>query len=259
MPDLRDLTNKTKEFACLHGADLVKVAPAEVLNKKAPPGHRPKDYLSNAKSVVVLAIRLFDAALDGLPELRPLYTENFHFTSEEINFCANKVARFLVNQGFPSQPIFYSEFERLFAKRPEKFDAVDVKSPAFNDEMSFKHAAVEAGIGKFGLNRLLLTPEYGPRVRLLMVLTAADMIYDQKIEEELCDPEKCGYRCVDICPPHSLKKQWTLEWGDQMDKLSCANYMFVNLKPLRCGLCVSSCPVGQESRGGKPLWWKSRN
>lgn len=253
---IEELTIQTREFALHHGADLVKAAPASVLNDKAPSGHRPRDFLPQARSVIVIAMRMFDAALDGLPALRPLYTENFRYTSEELNICANKIARFLVRKGFPSQPIFYSEFERLYAKKPEKFDGLDVKSPVFFDEMSFKHAAVEAGMGRFGLNRLLLTPEYGARVRLLMILTEAKVTYDDKIKEELCNPEECGYKCVDACPPHALKKEWAVEMGDRLDKISCANYMFVELAPLRCGLCVSSCPVGQESRGGKALWWK---
>ena len=176
MPEsIEELTIQTKEFARHHGAEFVKVASASVLNDKAPTGHRPRDFLPHAKSVIVIAIRMFDAALDSLPALRPLYTENFHYTSEELNIGANKIARFLVSKGFPSLPIFYSEFERLYAKKPEKFEELDVKSPVFFGEMSFKHAAVAAGMGTFGLNRLLLTPEYGPRVRLLMILTAAKL------------------------------------------------------------------------------------
>ncbi|HIJ57464.1 MAG TPA: hypothetical protein HPQ03_15270 [Deltaproteobacteria bacterium] len=256
METIEELTIQTEEFARHHGADLVKVASASILNDKAPTGHQPQDFLPQAQSVIIIAIRMFDAALDGLPALRPIYTENFYYTSMELNICVNKIARFLVNKGYPSQPIFYSEFERLFAKRPEKFEDLDVKSPIFFDEMSFKHAAVEAGMGRFGLNRLLLTPEYGPRVRLLMILTAAELKNGEKIKEELCNPEACGYRCVDACPPHALKKAWAVEMGDQLDKISCSNYMFVELAPLRCGLCISSCPVGQESRGGKALWWR---
>lgn len=255
METIEELTIQTGEFARHHGADLVKVASASILNDKAPAGHRPQDYLPQARSVIMIAIRMFDSALNGLPELRPLYNENFYFTSMELNICANKTARFLVNKGYPSQPIFYSIFENLYAERPKKFDELDAKTPIFFDEMSFKHAAVEAGMGRFGLNRLLLTPEYGPRVRLLMILTEAELKYGEKIEEELCNPEACDYRCVRICPPQALEKAWTVEMGDQLDKISCSNYMFVELAPLRCGLCISSCPVGQESRGGEALWW----
>lgn len=255
MDSIENLTIQTEEFARYHGADLVKVASARILNENAPEGHRPKDYLSQARSVIIIAIRMFDSALNGLPQLRPLYNENFYFTSMELNICANKTARFLVNKGYPSQPIFYSVFENLYAERPKKFDELDAKTPIFFDEMSFKHAAFEAGMGRFGLNRLLLTPEYGPRVRLLMILTEAELQYGEKIEEELCNPEACGYRCIEACPSQALKKTWKVEMGDQLDKISCSNYMFVELAPLRCGLCISSCPVGQESRGGDALWW----
>jgi epoxyqueuosine reductase len=244
------LTLETKEFARHHGADLVKIASASVLNNKAPVGHRPQDYLPDAKSVVVIAMRMFDPALDGLPDKRPLYTENFHFTSEELNICANKIGRFLLKEGFQSQPIFYT---RLYVKPSEREEEPDLNSPSLFDEMSFKHAAVESGMGKFGLNRLLLTPEYGPRVRLLMVLTSAELLTDKKIERELCIPEECGYRCVTACPPHALKRNWSVEMGDQLDKIACHKYMFIDIAPFRCGLCVSTCPIGQESRGGEAI------
>ena len=40
---------------------------------------------------------------------------------------------------------------------------------------SHRHAAVLAGLGEFGLNNLLLTPQYGPRVRLDSVITTAEL------------------------------------------------------------------------------------
>ena len=227
--DTGTLTAKVKEFVFEQGADLVGIAPVERFTR-APEGHRPEDYLPGARSVVVIAIRLLDSIMDALPESRPRYTEHFFVTNTELNICANKTARFLVRQGFPSAPIYYSGGE------------VRVPSPApFFDEMSFRHAAVEAGLGRLGKNQLLITPQFGPRVRLILVLTQAELHPDEKIEEELCHTEKCGYRCLVNCPAEALKKDGTI------DKPVCSKYMFETLNYLRCGMCVASCPIPPNS------------
>ena len=222
--DSRELTAKLKEFIFEQGADLVGIAPIERF-AQAPEGHRPDDYLIAARSVVVIAFRLFDSIMDALPQSRPRYTEHFFTTNMELNICANKTAHFLVEQGFDSAPIYYSGAEyRIPHDTP------------FFDEMSFKHAAVEAGLGRMGRNQLLITPQFGPRIRLIIVLTQAELQPDEKIEKELCNIESCGYRCLVNCPVEALKKDGT------MDKRACATYMFETLNPLRCGMCIVSCP-----------------
>src|SRR5687767_1465116 len=45
--------------------------------------------------------------------------------------------------------------------------------------LSLPHAAVEAGLGTLGLNLQLLTPEYGPRVILAVVLCSVDVACDK--------------------------------------------------------------------------------
>ena len=40
---------------------------------------------------------------------------------------------------------------------------------------SHRHAAFLAGLGNFGVNNMLLTPEYGPRVRFGSVFTSAEL------------------------------------------------------------------------------------
>lgn len=220
-----NLTDMTKTFIINQGADLVGIAPIERF-AQAPDKHRPTDFLLGAKSVIVIGIRLLDSIINGLPESRGRYTEHFFATNDELNICANKTARFLVGQGFSSTPIFYTGFETRIPHEEPYFD-----------EMSFRHAAVEAGLGRIGKNQLLITPQFGPRVRLIMVLTEAKLHSDEKIAEELCVPEKCGYRCLKRCPAKALKKDGTI------DKIACGKYMFETLNPLRCGMCVASCPI----------------
>ena len=71
-------------------------------------------------------------------------------------------------------------------------------------DVSLRHAAVEAGLGEIGLNRLLLTKRFGPRIRLGVVLTTAPLKPDQRFAEKVCDD--CG-DCVRACPAEAITKE----------------------------------------------------
>src|SRR5439155_1058430 len=120
---------------------------------------------------------------------------------EEIEL---KLVYFLEDAGFPSITIPPVHFD------PRQYDPKgDTRGP-----LSLTHAAVEAGLGTLGLNLMLLTPEYGPRIMLGAVLTSADLEPDRPIAEALCLGEPCG-RCLLACPADAIG-QWTL------DKERCA-------------------------------------
>jgi epoxyqueuosine reductase QueG len=120
---------------------------------------------------------------------------------EEIEL---KLVYFLEDAGFPSITVPPVHFD------PRHYDPKgDTRGP-----LSLAHAAVEAGLGTLGLNLMLLTPEYGPRVMLGAVLTSAELEPDRPLGEALCQGEACG-RCLLACPADAIG-QWTL------DKERCA-------------------------------------
>jgi reductive dehalogenase len=66
--------------------------------------------------------------------------------------------------------------------------------------------AIDAGLGELGRLGLLITPKYGPRVRLAKVITDMPLIPDQPISfgvVEFC--EKCML-CAEDCPSNSIAK-----------------------------------------------------
>lgn len=81
--------------------------------------------------------------------------------------------------------------------------------------MSHRHMAAEAGLGTFGLEANLLTPEYGPRMYFSALFTTVDLEPDGPMEEQLCIGETCG-RCLMACPSDAVQ-QFTL------DKIRCAS------------------------------------
>jgi epoxyqueuosine reductase QueG len=65
--------------------------------------------------------------------------------------------------------------------------------------VSFRHAALNSGMGVFGRNTLVITPEWGAMVRFGVLATTLDL----ESTPPLCDfhPCKdCHYPCVENCP-----------------------------------------------------------
>jgi len=76
--------------------------------------------------------------------------------------------------------------------------------PCGNDTALSIPLAIDAGLGELGRNGLLITPEFGPRVRLSKVFTDLSLVPDEPIEfgvVEFC--EKCE-TCARYCPSQAI-------------------------------------------------------
>ena len=187
-----ELTLEVKALARAQGAHLVGIAPVERF-EGAPEGHHPADLLRGAKSVVVFAHRFFQGVLECdrfgrtselIPkeELWEVQQTVFRFMYDTANMrlqqVGTQIAAFLEEQGHAALPLPAGGFK------------VGAGRYAF---FSHRHAAVLAGLGEFGLNNLLLTPDYGPRVRLDSVITKAELEPDPLYEgPPICPGEECG-------------------------------------------------------------------
>lgn len=77
-------------------------------------------------------------------------------------------------------------------------------APAGQGPLAARVAAVQAGMGTFGLNNMVLTPEFGPRVHFAALLTDADLPAGMPLATDLClGLEACG-RCAAICPQQAI-------------------------------------------------------
>jgi len=108
---------------------------------------------------------------------------------------------------------------------------------------SHRHAAYCAGLGNFGVNNMLLTPEYGPRVRFTSILTTAELPADPVLGETLCT--RC-MRCMTVCPVKAIPEG---DYPQELtDKKACAarseELFRRSLSP--CGCCIKVCPVGKD-------------
>ena len=232
---MKKITEDVKEYLLGLGVDVVGVASVEDM-ANAPEGHRPTDFLTGAKSVLIWAVKLIDAVVDRMPDSRREFTAN-NFEAETINQeITFRTARFLEKLGYNSYPISYyrREYAQLALYDPLKLFG----------SISCKHAAEAAGLGKIGMHSLLITPGFGPRHRMSAVITDAPLETGHRLEAELCAPELCGYRCVESCPAEAI----STEGYHKFDKYRCSEYGIRVMGSLRCSMCMAVCPRGVWTR-----------
>ena len=223
---MKELTNELKSYLIGLGAVAVGVAPVDRF-ELAPAGHHPAEYLPGVKSAVTFAYNLGKGAVNNLPVSRNQYTQEFDAANAMLGQMAHKGARFLENEGFDSIG---------FGPEASVGDYSRLKG-----DFSHKHSAVLCGLGNFGINNLLINPEYRTRVRLASVLTTAELEYDEPAGSQGC--EKC-LKCVKMCPSGALdnwKGNYSSQIGWVIDKEKCAHYIFVKNQGKRCGMCVKAC------------------
>jgi epoxyqueuosine reductase len=249
----------TKELKKMAAADLFGVADAKAYGDKAPAGHRPGDFLDDARSIALIGLRLLDLPLDRIPKTRREYTADFHTTNARLNQKLFEMAGFLQAQGHKVFPIPYLEMPgwnlekrsaatlnilRHFITIPRIHEMVNDK--ILWENLSYRHMAVEAGLGEIGVSNLLLTPEHGSRVRFVALITNAELTAGQPTDMNLCQPKRCGYACVKSCPASALSED-----GSGTDKAACLKtYLKLGLPGMsgvRCGLCVARCPADRPS------------
>jgi len=195
-----NLTNRVKEYAIGRlGVDLVGIAPVDAF-RVGPENGRPTEFLPNATSVVACASKIADAVV----EVTGHYDEpgktfgrymwyGYVILNWDLSSVASGLVRFLESKGFKGLPFPPTGFLYKYGNRAD---------------FSPRHAAVAAGLGEFGISGLLLSPEFGPRQRLVSVITDAPLnpspMYSGK---ELCQPEACGYACIKACPTKAMTER----------------------------------------------------
>lgn len=99
---------------------------------------------------------------------------------------------------------------------------------------SYKHAAKFSGLGTIGRHSLLITPQYGPRVRLACLLTELALESSPLEQRDYC--VSCDV-CIQKCPAKALEIPGQGE-GYSMNKFACRTYRQAGLT---CSVCMKVC------------------
>ncbi|MDH5732598.1 MAG: reductive dehalogenase [Candidatus Bathyarchaeota archaeon] len=112
--------------------------------------------------------------------------------------------------------------------------------------------AIDAGLGELGRNGLLITPHYGPRIRLCKIFTDLPLKYDKPIEfgvKEFC--KKCKL-CAKHCETEAISMDneptfevtcrsnnpGALKWYVDVERC----YLFWWENGTDCSTCIKICP-----------------
>jgi epoxyqueuosine reductase len=214
------------------GADLVGIAPVERF-EGAPQGHKPTDFMPECRSVISIALHLFQGMADvwgepDVPEktITPYLFYGYGLTNLESSRIVNRMAKSLEYSGYKTlafMPTWISSMTKYFDDT--------LVTNEITAEFSHRHAAVAAGIAQLGWNGLTLTPEFGSMQRLNTLLTSAELeptpMYDGPA---LCPADKCRKKCARVCPAKAISETdtQTCVVGDQVltyavhDNIRCA-------------------------------------
>jgi len=109
-------------------------------------------------------------------------------------------------RGTPGDRILQEINRKLAAWLAEThdIDAVDIPYQIFDGGIYLKDAAVLAGLGLIGRNNLVITPDFGPRVRFRALWIDIDSEPSGRPVSDLpCDT--CEHPCESACPQKALE------------------------------------------------------
>ena len=188
--------------------------------------------LPQTQSVVVLAMEIYPEILDlsaperttGAASLNDLLDQHSEYLSSRLTKAAYDVTKTFRQRGLKALPL------------PAAGCPMDGR---FQEAVfSYKHAGEAAGLGKMGWHSLLITPDFGPRVRLSCCLTEAEL--EPTTVSMTLDCGSCDL-CISNCPAGALAKPQAGE-PYSMNKFACSCFRTASGG---CSECMRVCPAGR--------------
>jgi epoxyqueuosine reductase QueG len=234
-----DFTADIKARAIRYGFNFIGLISAQTYDEY--PGHyighrdylcntlKTKDYMENAKTVIVLGLKVWDNLFDMVIRVG----DHFEYPDEwRGRYYARRLTRHLNTLGYKT-----------------------VLEPEL---LSKKRMAQMGGIGSFGKQSLIIHPEYGPWIRLRSILTNAELVPTEPFIDDLCG--SC-VECINACPVDALtpynvdpdKCFLGMLWSERYSSENRDLYLEHNQSLTEntwkmCNSCQLACPIGAEKR-----------
>ncbi|MFX1416363.1 MAG: reductive dehalogenase [Promethearchaeota archaeon] len=221
------------------------------------------------------AARMFGAALAGIAEIdrRWLYTADRSGEPYDIPQTIDRAVVMAIEmdyEGISTSPAFPSALSTAVGYSRMAF--VEIELTAFIRRLGFRAVpcgndialsvplAIDAGLGQYGRHGLLITKEYGPRVRIAKVLTDMPLLPDRP-DNGFCEAvirfcEACE-KCADHCPSKSILSGATQAWeGETQSNNPGVKKWYVNPETCYgfwmengsdCSNCIRSCPYNKRN------------
>lgn len=188
---------------------------------------------NRAQWVVVYAVQMSDIALKRAPtKIAQITTEETYQRGLMIQNNTQEFLRALGYQGLGEATL----------------NSLAI-APAF---------AVLAGLGELSRLNRVITPEYGPMVRIFKLITDLPLEPDVPIDAGIARFCRSCKKCAEACPPSALSFEtepgWVPagEWNNRghqawfEDSVRCKRYWYEELGT-NCGICFSVCPFSKRN------------
>jgi epoxyqueuosine reductase len=236
-----EMTKNVKKAAKVYGASLVGVAIYNPLWMQINKRHdlTPLEMPEGVKYVVVGAIEMDELAIATSPEAPAGAATGTGYS--RMAFVSATLAEFIRNLGYTA-------------------------IPAGNNVGLSVPIAIDAGLGQLGRHGLLITPELGPRVRLLKVFTDLPLVPDKPIDFGVTQFCRGCKMCAEACEVDAISFKDEPDWEPAtrssspgamkwyMDAEKCFEYWCDN--GMDCSTCISVCPYtkGRPEARSDEFW-----
>ena len=220
------MSQQVKEVAQVYGASLVGICRLNRLwLKSRDRDGRSVEVPPEYEYAVVMAIAMDVAAIKTSPAFSAAAAVGVGYS--RMAFCIASLAEFIRHLGYNAIPMG-------------------------NDTALSIPLAIDAGLGELGRNGLLVTPEYGPCVRLCKVFTDLPVEPDRPVEFGVADACRRCKRCAEACESGAISSEMepsfevacssnnpgVLRWAVNHDK--CYAFWLENGND--CATCIAVCP-----------------
>jgi ferredoxin len=207
---------EVKKFALAQGADLVSIGNIERW-EGAPIQQDPRQIMPECKSVIAMAFRVMRGSLRGVEE--GTFFSNYSamgyggITYLYMPLVVINISRFIEDAGYEAIPYGHQSdwraIDQVGGDRSWMSRPVGPGKARPDVMVNLRIASYLAGLGEIGFSKMFLTKRFGPRQRVGILLTEAELepdpIYDG---EPLCN--RC-LACVRECPAGAFDPEKTVK------------------------------------------------
>ena len=189
---------------------------------------KPQELSSELGNVVVIAQSMDLGLVQTVPSALSGTATGVGYSSDTVVLLA--IAQYIRNMGY---------------------EAV----PTMNDTALAIPLAIKAGLGEYGRHGLLITREFGPRVRLGKIFTDMPLAHDRPRRFGVRETCEVCRACSDACPPQAIAAgaptnrlynisniRGVTKWTTDAEKC----FRFWSNQNTDCSICVRVCPYNRD-------------